>query len=133
MGLVQVGKGAFRNKYVNFTPVDGCELVNGSNFYHLVVKGTPNVLYIGGAKDGEAVEDGKVKANQFVAITVGYIQPTKHQVQLVVNPALHYYGTVNNPTIVELGESLSVVALFQAKRELVLSEIEWWFRIYALD
>lgn len=86
---------------------------------------------LSGKEAGTAV--GKVAANQRAKLILGTVEPTKYQAIVSVNPAFNEVATVQAPLILEPKEETSLILIINAHKEVDLSKLGWFVRVYMFE
>jgi hypothetical protein len=131
--LIKLSLTSRQANYLHLDAVEGVAPRATASTLGIELVGTPQVIQMGGEKDGQVIEGTVVKANQRVRIRLGSISPHKFNTLVVFTPALMQYGTAQGPSFLEPGDKEELVIYFRADRQVDLAEFPWLVRIYMID
>lgn len=131
MMFVNLNKSNTLSKYARFVLGDGVTTRPTVSKLGVELGGNPVVTIVGGENDGKLLE-GPIRANQTVLIRLGAVSPQKFHMMFVVNPDLTRAGQVGVHNIIE-PEPTELTITIRASRQIELSELSYFARLYLLD
>lgn len=131
--LVKLNLSSRKANYLKLDIPPWVEITNTKSALGIQVGKGVKVVSQSGEKSGEEILDGIIAANKRVSIEIGVLRPQKFQAMIECNPLLHKYGTVGHARIVEPGDEVDLAIYLKTDKQLDLSTIDWFLRIYMID
>lgn len=131
--FVNLNKAGTTHKYLRLSTLDGITRHPTKSRMGLELGGTPVILTVGGENDGRPLVDGVLKANQTVRISLGTVDPQKFHAMVEPNPMLSESCIVGGPRLIEPGDAEEITLTLRSFRQLDLSLVRYWVRIYLVD
>lgn len=91
---------------------------------------TPKAVY---QNDGNLLEEDVIKSGSKAKILVDHVNPNRYHVMVEANPALYEFADVQYPRILEPGDELALILYIKAHKNLDLTSLEYFVRMYVID
>lgn len=131
--LVKLNLSSRKSNYLKLDVPPWVEITNTKSALGIQIGQGVKVVSQSGETAGEELEGTVVPANKRVSIEVGSISPQKFQAIIECNPTLHKYGVVGHARIVEPGDTVDLAIYLKTDKQLDLSSIDWFLRVYMID
>jgi hypothetical protein len=131
--LVKLNLSSRKSNYLKMDVPPWVEITNTKSALGIQIGKGVKVISQSGDNAGDTLEGEVIPANKRVSIEAGTISPQKFQAIIECNPTLHKYGVVGHPRIVEPGDTAELSIQLKLDKQLDLSSIDWFLRIYMID
>lgn len=133
--LVHLPNNSRISLYLKPNPAEGFEAISTvSKFgveFRAAAEHAPEAELLSGKEAGGSVS--KIAANQRAVLHLGYIKPYKYQSIVTINPEFNLFATVVGPGILEPREEVPLSLVINAHKEVDLSKISWFCRVYMFE
>lgn len=129
--LVKLSTISRQSNYMRFVPANEDVTIRGTATMMGVQISGGNMIAATGDDAGEFVD--AIKAGKRGIINLGTINPSKYQVLVECNPALHAIASVGHARIIEPGDNIPLELHISANKTVDVSALDWVVRLYMLD
>jgi hypothetical protein len=131
--LVKLNLSSRKSNYLKLDVPPWVEITNTRSALGIQIGKGVKVVAQSGDNAGDTLDNEIIPANKRVSLEVGTISPQKFQAIIECNPALHKYGVVGHARIVEPGDTVDLAIYLKTDKQLDLSTIDWFLRVYMID
>lgn len=131
--LIKLNLSSRKANYLKLDIPPWVEISNTKSALGIQVGKGVKVVSQSGDTAGEEITDGIIPANKRASIEMGTLRPQKFQAMIECNPLLHKYGTVGHARLVEPGDEVELTIYLKTDKQIDLSSIDWFIRVYMID
>lgn len=122
-----------QNRYLNLDGQSGLEIHPTPSGWGVELRKPLSVTIVGGEKDGLELDGTTVRAGQKVALAFGDVKAGAYHILVQPNHELGALASLMTPTIVEPGDVAELTVYLKADRQVDLTSIGWFLRLFVID